>query len=132
MHATRKLWTWLAVICVMSFAVLGWVGSEIYLAAPPIPKQVVSTEGKLLFSEGQVQRGQSAWLTAGGQQLGSVWGHGSYLAPDWSADWLHRETMALRGILAQREYGKSYEQLAIGPQAQLDALVKEEMRAQYL
>lgn len=72
MHATRKLWTWLAVICVLSFAVLGWVGAEIYLTAPPIPKQVISTQGKVLFSEGQVQRGQKAWLSAGGQQLGSA------------------------------------------------------------
>ena len=85
MHATRKLWTWLAVICVMSFAVLGWVGTEIYLTAPPIPKQVISTQGAVLFSEGQVQRGQKAWLSAGGQQLAFVWGHGSYLTPDWLA-----------------------------------------------
>ena len=45
MHATRKLWTWLAVICVLSFAVLGWVGTEIYVKAPPIPQQVISAKG---------------------------------------------------------------------------------------
>jgi nitric oxide reductase subunit B len=112
MHATRKLWTWLAVICALSFAVLGWVGTEIYLTAPPIPKQVSSTEGKVLFSEGQVQRGQEAWLSAGGQQLGSVWGHGSYVAPDWSADWLHREALALRAIWAQRDFKQPFEQLS--------------------
>ena len=71
MHATRKLWTWLAVICVLSFAVLGWVGAEIYLTAPPIPKQIVSVDGDVLFDEGQVDRGQQAWLSAGGQQLGT-------------------------------------------------------------
>ncbi len=27
MTATRKLWTWLAIICALSFAVLGWVGA---------------------------------------------------------------------------------------------------------
>lgn len=128
MHATRKLWTWLAVICVMSFAVLGWVGTEIYLTAPPIPKQVVSTKGAVLFSEGQVQRGQEAWLAAGGQQLGSVWGHGSYLAPDWSADWLHREALALRAVWAQRDFGKPFEQLSVGQQAELNARLKLEMR----
>ncbi|MGZ8251235.1 MAG: nitric-oxide reductase large subunit, partial [Methylophilaceae bacterium] len=95
MHATRKLWTWLAVICVLSFSVLGWVGTEIYVTAPPIPKQVVSQNGDVLFSAAQVQRGQEAWLAAGGQQLGTVWGHGSYVAPDWSADWLHREALAV-------------------------------------
>ena len=128
MHATRKLWTWLAVICVFSFAVLGWVGTEIYLTAPPIPKRVVSTDGTVLFSEGQVQRGQEAWLSAGGQQLGSVWGHGSYVAPDWSADWLHREAVALRSVWAQREYGKSFELLGVGPKAELGARLKSEMR----
>lgn len=61
MHATRKLWTWLAIICALSVAVLAWVGSEIYLTAPPIPTQVISTEGKVLFSEGQVQHGLVSW-----------------------------------------------------------------------
>ncbi|WP_136419490.1 nitric-oxide reductase large subunit [Herbaspirillum sp. ST 5-3] len=128
MHASKRLWTWLAVICVLSFAVLGWVGTEIYVKAPPIPKQVVSTKGKLIFSEGQVDRGQQAWLSAGGQQLGSVWGHGSYVAPDWSADWLHREAVALRDVWAQRDFGKSFDQLPAPQQAQLTGLLKEEMR----
>ena len=127
-HATRKLWTWLAVICVLSFAVLGWVGTEIYLTAPPIPKQVISTQGEVLFAEGQVQLGQEAWLSAGGQQLDSVWGHGSYVAPDWSADWLHREALALREILAQRTFGTQFDQLGVGQQAELNALLKSEMR----
>ncbi len=128
MHATRKLWTWLGIICVLSFAVLGWVGTEIYLTAPPIPHQVLSSKGTVLFSEGQVQRGQEAWLSAGGQQLGSVWGHGSYVAPDWSADWLHREALALRGVWAQHQFGKSYEQLSVGQQGELNARLKTEMR----
>src|SRR5450830_1570126 len=128
MHATRKLWTWLAVICVLTFAVLGWAGTEIYLTAPPIPKQVVSTKGAVLFSEGQVQRGQEAWLSAGGQQLGSVWGHGSYVAPDLSAAWLHREALALRAVWAQRDFGKPFEQLSVGQQAELSARLKSEMR----
>lgn len=128
MHATRKLWTWLAIICVLSFAVLGWVGSEIYVKAPPIPNQVVSTNGDVVFSAGQVQRGQKAWLSAGGQQLGSVWGHGSYLAPDWSADWLHREALALREVWAQRDFGKTFDQLDVGQQGQLNGLLKVEMR----
>ncbi|MDF3036444.1 MAG: nitric-oxide reductase large subunit, partial [Paucimonas sp.] len=128
MHATRKLWTWLAVICVLSFAVLGWVGTEIYVKAPPIPKQVVNTDGEVLFTGDQIKQGQQAWLAAGGQQLGSVWGHGSYLAPDWSADWLHREAITLRDIWAKREFGQAYEGLTVGQKAQLDGLLKVEMR----
>ena len=37
MQPTRNLWRWLAVVFVLSFAALGWLGREIYLAAPPIP-----------------------------------------------------------------------------------------------
>jgi len=128
MKSTRKLWTWLAVICVLSFAVLGWVGTEIYVKAPPIPQKVVSASGDLLYTADQVQHGQQAWLSAGGQQLGSVWGHGSYLAPDWSADWLHREALALREIWAQREFSKPFAQLTAGEQGQLNGLLKVEMR----
>lgn len=128
MHATRKLWTWLAIICVLSFAVLGWVGTDIYLKAPPIPQKVVSASGDLLFTADEVQQGQQAWLSAGGQQMGTVWGHGSYLAPDWSADWLHREALALREIWAQRDYGLPFAQLNVGQQGQLNSLLKAEMR----
>src|SRR5512140_3576701 len=128
MHATRKLWTWLGLICVLSFAVLGWVGTEIYVAAPPIPNKIVTSQGDVLYSAEQIQRGQQAWLSAGGQQLGSVWGHGSYVAPDWSADWLHREALALRELWAQQERGLAYAQLNAGAQADLNARLKTELR----
>ena len=129
MHATRKLWTWLAIICVVSFAALGWVGREIYLEKPPIPTQVRTTEGTVLFTKQHVQLGQQAWLSAGGQQLGTVWGHGSYLAPDWSADWLHREALALQELIAERNHGGKYAALGLAEKAAVDILVKTEMRA---
>ena len=128
MNNARKLWTWLAIICVVSFTVLGWVGTEIYVKAPPIPKEVVSEKGEVIFTGDQIQHGQQSWLAAGGQQLGSVWGHGAYLAPDWSADWLHKEAVALRGIWAEKTFGKPFVDLSVGEQAQLEALLKVEMR----
>ena len=85
MNSTRRLWQGLAIVFVLSFAALGWLGREIYLAAPPIPDTVRSETGLLLYSSEQIQDGQRAWLAAGGQQLGTVWGHGAYVAPDWSA-----------------------------------------------
>ena len=99
MKPTRKLWQWLGVVFVSSFAALGWLGREIYLAAPPIPNAVVTFDGATLYTGDDVQRGQQAWLAAGGQQLGTVWGHGSYVAPDWSADAGGRlRELALPGI----------------------------------
>ncbi|MCA1246103.1 nitric-oxide reductase large subunit [Massilia sp. MS-15] len=128
MHATRKLWTWLAIICVVSFSVLGWVGREIYLKAPPIPSAVTNGKGEVLFSGEQIQHGQQAWRAAGGQQLGTVWGHGSYLAPDWSADWLHREALALQDAVSTRDFGQPYARLDTARRGQVDATVREELR----
>ncbi|WP_199536019.1 nitric-oxide reductase large subunit [Dyella solisilvae] len=111
-----------------SFAVLGWLGREIYLAAPPIPKDVVAANGQVIYTGEQIQRGQEAWLQAGGQQLGTVWGHGSYVAPDWSADWLHREALALRERLAEEHYGRPYAEIGADATASVDAQVKSTLR----
>ena len=126
MKSNSRLWRWLGLICVLSFGALGYLGWQIYLSAPPIPKTVVTTEGEILFTGEQVQYGQQAWRSAGGQQLGSVWGHGGYVAPDWSADWLHREATALQGILAaQRGQAGA---LTAADKAAVDASVREDMR----
>ena len=127
MQGTRRLWRWLGIIFLLSFAALGWIGREIYLAAPPIPERVAAGS-EILFTGPQVERGKEAWLAAGGQQQGSVWGHGSYIAPDWSADWLHREAVALRAELATSRYGVPVEALTATQRAEVDAALKTEMR----
>lgn len=129
MRSTRRLWTWLGLVCLASFAVLLWLGRDIYLAAPPIPNTVVSENGRVIFTGEQIRRGQQVWLASGGQQLGTVWGHGSYVAPDWSADWLHREALELRDAWARQQFGAPYEKLPVDQQGMLDARLKHEMRA---
>src|SRR5512143_868716 len=128
MKSTKRLWRWLGLIFVLSFGALGYLGYQIYLTAPPIPRAVVSADGETLFTGEQIQHGQQAWLAAGGQQLGTVWGHGSYVAPDWSADWLHREATALRDVLAQERYQRPFAQLDAASQGAIDAWMKSLMR----
>ena len=128
MQPTMKLWRWLGVVFVLSFAALGWLGREIYLAAPPIPAAVQIAGGETLFTADDIEIGQGVWRSTGGQQLGSVWGHGSYVAPDWSADWLHREAVALRDELAQRDHRKAYDALTPAERAATLDAMKVEMR----
>jgi nitric oxide reductase subunit B len=127
MKTTHRLWRWLGLIFVLSFGALGYLGWQIYLSAPPIPKTVQTAEGDVLFTGEQIQRGQQAWLSAGGQQLGSVWGHGSYVAPDWSADWLHREAVALHTLRAAQQT-RDAQRLGDDAKAVVDAAVRKEMR----
>ena len=94
MNANRRLWIGLGVLLAVSFSVLLWVGTEIHRVMPPIPAKVVSEHGEVLYTRGDIEKGRQVWQSIGGHQLGSIWGHGSYVAPDWTADWLHREAVA--------------------------------------
>jgi len=82
----KRLWFMLTGVMAASFAVLGWIGTRIYQEMPPIPDRVVTTEGRTVIEPGAIGEGQNVWQTMGGMEVGSVWGHGSYVAPDWTAD----------------------------------------------
>jgi len=86
----KRYWYGFLIVVLTSFVVLIWVGTRIYHDKPPIPATVKTTEGKVVIAEGDIEAGQNVWQSMGGMELGSVWGHGSYVAPDWSADWLPR------------------------------------------
>ena len=81
MTYSKKLWLWLGGIFLLSFAILGLIGREIYVTAPPVPASVTSASGETLFTKADIQDGREVWQTLGGMQLGSVWGHGGYVAP---------------------------------------------------
>jgi nitric oxide reductase subunit B len=124
----RKLWLSLISVITISLAVLGYYGWEIYRLAPPVPKRVVTADGLVLFTGQDIKDGQNVWQSMGGQQVGSIWGHGAYVAPDWSADWLHREAVWLLDHWAGQRDGKTYAQLEAESQGALRERLKKELR----
>ena len=106
---------------VLSFLVLGWVGTRIYQEMPPIPDKVVTTDGQTLIDTGEIGAGQNVWQSMGGMEVGSIWGHGSYVAPDWTADWLHREAVFILDQWAESDHKTEYDKLDNEQQAQLIA-----------
>src|SRR5215471_15890649 len=114
----KRLWIALIVVIAASFSVLGVVGYRGIQNAPPIPARVVTEDGQVLFDRATIQAGQGVWQSIGGQEVGSIFGHGAYLAPDWTADWLHREaTHVLNGWA--RENGSDFDSLSPEKQAAL-------------
>ena len=124
----KKLWTAFALVLLVSFSILGWIGTRIYQEKPPIPEQVVSTDGTVVVSSGEIERGQNVWQSMGGMQVGSIWGHGAYTAPDWTADWLHRELIFVLGEWANQEFGRPYDELSVENQAGLRGRLTEMYR----
>ena len=124
----RRLWFLLIGILAVTFTLLGYFGAEVYREAPPIPDRVVSADGDTLMTEESILDGQTAWQSVGGMQLGSIWGHGAYQAPDWTADWLHRELETWLEIAAQEEYGQEWHSLSGQQQNALQYDLKTEYR----
>ncbi|AVO49295.1 nitric oxide reductase large subunit [Melaminivora suipulveris] len=125
-----KYWYTLIGVLIVTFSLLGYYGVEVYRTAPPIPgKVLVEGNNKPLYTEESILDGQTAWQSIGGMQLGSVFGHGAYQAPDWTADWLHRELVAWLDLSAQELYGKPFEKLDSDAQAALKARLKKEYRS---
>ncbi len=128
MRTTKRLWAILALVTIVSFTILGLLGREVYRQAPPIPAQFRAESGEVLFTAADIMKGQQVWQSIGGHQLGSIWGHGSYVAPDWTADWLHREALALLDGHALAEYGQGYASLDAARRAALETRVRLDMR----
>ena len=123
----KRYWVALAIVLVGSFAVLGGVGRKMISEAPPLP-DVYTAGGQLLFTGSQITDGQGVWQSIGGQEIGTVWGHGAYVAPDWTADWLHRESLILLDTWARHDGAANFAALNLDVQAVLNARLVREMR----
>jgi nitric oxide reductase subunit B len=128
MNRISKSWWILGGTLVLAFGILGFFGREIYRQAPPIPERIVTPDGTLLATKSTILDGQQVWQSTGGQQLGSIWGHGAYQAPDWSADWLHREALALLDVWAEKEGSTRFDALSPDRQAVLRDRLRRELR----
>jgi nitric oxide reductase subunit B len=125
---TKKLWLSFIAILVICFSVLSYYGHEIYNEKPPIPDKVITEDGTVLFTAEDIRNGQNVWQSMGGQEVGTVWGHGAYVAPDWSADWLHKESVYLLDKWAERDFNSYYGSLDAEKQAALKVRLQKSLR----
>src|SRR6202158_699388 len=77
-------------VMIAGFSVLSLVTVLTYTNAPPIPEQATDVTGTVVFTGADIQMGQEVFLKYGLMEHGTLWGHGAYLGPDYSAEYLHR------------------------------------------
>lgn len=110
-------------VMVVGFAVLIAITVLGYRNAPPIPGKVVDAQGTTLFTGDDIRAGQAVFLHYGLMDNGTIWGHGAYLGPDFSASSLHQMGLDTADSLAQDQYDKPYAELDPARQAGIDAQV---------
>src|SRR5512140_1256162 len=99
-------------VMIAGFSVLSFVTVLTYTNAPPIPEQVTDGAGTVVFTGADIEKGQEVFLKYGLMEHGSLWGHGAYLGPDYSAEYLHRLSEVTRNTIASEKYGKLFAQLS--------------------
>jgi nitric oxide reductase subunit B len=101
-------WRWgVIVTLVIGFALLIYISFAAYGKAPPVPESVVGPDGRLVFTGQDVQGGQQVFLKYALMENGTIWGHGAYLGPDFSAEYLHSLAMDACEELAHTRYNRS-------------------------
>src|SRR3954468_15781686 len=84
----------LVILC--GFFILGLLAYRTYTSHPPVPRSVVDQQGRVVFTGRDVSQGQQVFLHNGLMEYGSAFGHGAYLGPDFTADYLRRASDLVR------------------------------------
>jgi nitric oxide reductase subunit B len=118
-HATRELlisrkWLNTAIlIYVVGFFVMGLLAYRIHVGQPPVPSQVIGQDGDVLFTGSDIISGQKVFLSRGLMQYGSIFGHGGYLGPDYTADYLRRASELVLAAYAAEQRLDAEEQTVL-------------------
>ena len=109
MNSSDELSHWwrrsVVLIIIACFSILIWVAVKSYTDAPPIPHRVVDPAGRTVFTGDDILSGQEVFLRYALMENGTIWGHGAYLGPDFSAEYLHSLVLDARETIAREKYG---------------------------
>ena len=89
----------------VGFSVLIFITIKAYKDAPPIPLKVVNARGETVFTREDILAGQQVFLKYVLMENGTIWGHGAYLGPDFSAAYLHALALEAAKTEAHQVYG---------------------------
>jgi nitric oxide reductase subunit B len=125
-----SVWWKIAAIVTMvfGFTILIGLTVEAYRKAPPIPARAVEPGGAVIFTSDDVVAGQQVFLKYGLMANGTIWGHGAYLGPDFSAQYLHNWALDVADHAAQARFRRPYIDLIPDQRAEIDGSVGRTMK----
>src|SRR5262244_2278188 len=126
-----SLWWKVAALGTMAagFAVLIRLTVKAYENARPIPDKSVNRAGAVVFRADDVIAGQQVFLKHGLMDNGTIWGHGGYLGPDFSAQSLHILALELADRIARERLSSGYSALTTEERAAVEGAVALDLKA---
>ena len=114
------------VIGAIAVALIGYYYTQKDL--PPYPGKIKSVSGSVISGKAKIMAGQKIWQKYGLMDLGSVWGHGTYRGPDFTAQALHLMSTTMRQLKAQQDHGSAYYALNTDDKGSVDATVIKQIK----
>lgn len=113
--------TGVLIAMIFGFSILIGMTVSAYQVAPPIPETIVAAGGTTSFTGADIRAGQQIFLKYGLMENGTIWGHGAYLGPDFSAEYLHRLGLDVAAAISNQMYGKPFDQLSPAERSAVEA-----------
>ncbi|MFC6723085.1 nitric-oxide reductase large subunit [Halobium palmae] len=117
----------LVAVFVLNLIVMGAGAFYSSQQVPPIPKEVVGSDGDVVATESQVQAGKIAFQQNGLMNHGSILGNGAYFGVDYTADTLELKVEFMREYYAQERYSEAYADLNSADRGSVDSLVRDDL-----
>ncbi|MCI4398551.1 MAG: nitric-oxide reductase large subunit [Acidobacteria bacterium] len=115
-------------VMAVGFSLLIFMTVMAYKKAPPIPAKITDEAGLVLATGDQIAEGQGVFFKYGLMEHGTLWGHGAYLGPDYTASYLHREAEICREAESRSRFGKPFAELSPEEQTGVSGAVKKSLK----
>jgi nitric oxide reductase subunit B len=113
------------IILILGFSILIYLAVKTKSDAPPIPQKIVDSKNETIFTDKDILSGQEVFLKYALMENGTIWGHGAYLGPDFSAEYLHTLSTNVAGSIAEQRYNRQIAELSPNDKDAIDSETKQ-------
>lgn len=126
----KGLYTGFWIIALFMVTMLIYYTANLQKEVPPIPKEVKSVSGEVLYTYDDVIAGKGYFQEFDLMDWGTMLGMGAYMGPDFSTDFLHYRAEFLYDYYANELYQKPNAALTAVERGAVKERVKEDFRNQ--
>src|SRR5574344_619049 len=126
----KSLYASFWIVSIFMVTILIYFTANLAKEVPPLPKQVVSVEGEILYTYDDIVNGKAMFQQFDLMDYGSRLGMGAYLGPDFTTEFLHKRAEFLNNYYANEIYGTNFTSLDDMKKASIKARVIQDVKKQ--